>query len=161
MEGLGFTEIASLYLLLLVLEYGHRRLHAQEAKLPIEGLFARHSIQDDLLVTARDFDQMSYDLLAQSGTLMTRQCGDVADVRAICSIGERSALSNGFSSLFGAQRLCSKRYQLSFLQRCAGFVAQRFFVGRALVQVGRFLLAFGSNSAVKRTRILRAAYIGR
>ncbi|WP_448254593.1 DUF1010 domain-containing protein [Ottowia oryzae] len=26
---------------------------------------------------------------------------------------------------------------------------------------GRFLLAFGSNSAVKRTRILRAAYLGR
>ena len=37
--------------------------------------------------------------------------------------------------LFGLQRLCSKRYQLSFLQRCAAFVAQRFFVGYALVQV--------------------------
>ena len=30
-----------------------------------------------------------------------------------------------------------------------------------LSQSGRFLLAFGSNSAVKRTRILRAAYLGR
>ncbi|WP_448254579.1 DUF1010 domain-containing protein [Ottowia oryzae] len=28
-------------------------------------------------------------------------------------------------------------------------------------KVGRSLLAFGSNSAVKRTRILRAAYLGR
>ena len=30
-----------------------------------------------------------------------------------------------------------------------------------LSKSGRFLLAFGSNSAVKRTRILRAAYLGR
>ncbi|AVO34536.1 DUF1010 domain-containing protein [Ottowia oryzae] len=30
-----------------------------------------------------------------------------------------------------------------------------------LSKSGRFLLAFGSNFAVKRTRILRAAYLGR
>ncbi|WP_448251670.1 DUF1010 domain-containing protein [Ottowia oryzae] len=30
-----------------------------------------------------------------------------------------------------------------------------------LSKSGRFLLAFGSNSAVKRTRILRAAYLSR
>ncbi|MCB1973372.1 MAG: DUF1010 domain-containing protein [Burkholderiaceae bacterium] len=30
-----------------------------------------------------------------------------------------------------------------------------------LFKSGRSLLAFGSNSAVKRTRILRAAYLGR
>ena len=30
-----------------------------------------------------------------------------------------------------------------------------------VVNAGRSLLAFGSNSAVKRTRILRAAYLGR
>ncbi|WP_448254596.1 DUF1010 domain-containing protein [Ottowia oryzae] len=30
-----------------------------------------------------------------------------------------------------------------------------------LSKSGRLLLAFGSNSAVKRTRILRAAYLGR
>ncbi|AVO33326.1 DUF1010 domain-containing protein [Ottowia oryzae] len=30
-----------------------------------------------------------------------------------------------------------------------------------LSKSGRFLLAFGSNSALKRTRILRAAYLGR
>jgi hypothetical protein len=36
---------------------------------------------------------------------------------------------------FCLQRLCSKRHQLSFLQRCAASVAQRFFVGCALVQV--------------------------
>ncbi|WP_288483127.1 DUF1010 domain-containing protein [uncultured Acidovorax sp.] len=30
-----------------------------------------------------------------------------------------------------------------------------------LFKAGRSLLAFGSNSAVKRTRILRAAYLGR
>jgi hypothetical protein len=35
--------------------------------------------------------------------------------------------------------LCSKRHQLSFLQRCAASVAQRFFVGCARLQ-GRALL---------------------
>ncbi|OJU91854.1 MAG: hypothetical protein BGO13_08270 [Burkholderiales bacterium 66-5] len=48
---------------------------------------------------------------------------------------QRSALLQRLSSLFGLQRLCSKRHQLSFLQRCAAFVAQRFFVGCALLQV--------------------------
>ena len=38
------------------------------------------------------------------------------------------------SSLFGLQRLCSKRHQLSFLQRCSASVAQRFFMGRARLQ---------------------------
>ena len=126
MEGLGFTEIASLYLLLLVLEYGHRRLHAQEAKLPIEGLFARHSVQDDLLVTARDFDQMSYDLLAQSGTLMTRQCGNVADVRAIRSIGERSACSNQLGAFIDE--------------------ALKHAVGEDLLQMHRLFIAQGGGS---------------
>ena len=42
------------------------------------------------------------------------------------------------SCLFGLQRLHSKRHQLSFLQRCAASVAQRFFVGRALLQVRAF-----------------------
>ncbi|ASI69863.1 hypothetical protein BA022_15700 [Diaphorobacter nitroreducens] len=48
---------------------------------------------------------------------------------------QRSALFQRLSSLFGLQRFCSKRYQLSFLQRCAAFVGQRFFVGCARVQV--------------------------
>ncbi|KLR58892.1 hypothetical protein OX89_05420 [Diaphorobacter sp. J5-51] len=48
---------------------------------------------------------------------------------------QRSALFQSFSRLFGLQRLCGKRYQLSFLQRCAALVAQRFFVGCARVQV--------------------------
>ena len=38
------------------------------------------------------------------------------------------------SSLFCLQRLCSKRHQLSFLQRCVASVAQRFFMGRARLQ---------------------------
>ena len=38
------------------------------------------------------------------------------------------------SSLFGLQRLCRKRRQLSFLQRCAASVAQRFFMGRVRLQ---------------------------
>ncbi|WP_448254547.1 DUF1010 domain-containing protein [Ottowia oryzae] len=36
-----------------------------------------------------------------------------------------------------------------------------FWWAAPLSRSGRFLLAFGSNSAVKRTRILRAAYLGR
>ncbi len=39
--------------------------------------------------------------------------------------------------------------------------ASAFSWAAPLSQSGRFLLAFGSNSAVKRTRILRAAYLGR
>ena len=34
----------------------------------------------------------------------------------------------------GLQRLCSKRHALSFLQRCAAFVAQRFFICCARLQ---------------------------
>ena len=48
---------------------------------------------------------------------------------------QRSALYERLSSLLGLQRLCSKRHQLSFLQCCAAFVAQRFFMGCALVPV--------------------------
>ena len=35
---------------------------------------------------------------------------------------------------FGPPALVQQGHQLSFLQRCAAFVAQRFFVGRALLQ---------------------------
>ena len=51
---------------------------------------------------------------------------------------QRSALFQRLPSLFGLQRLCSKRHQLSFLQRCAASVAQRFFLGCARLQ-GRAL----------------------
>ena len=47
---------------------------------------------------------------------------------------QRFACLKGFPSLFGLQRLCSKRHQLSFLQRCAASVAQRFFLGCARLQ---------------------------
>ncbi|EIU4790355.1 DUF1010 domain-containing protein [Pseudomonas aeruginosa] len=36
-----------------------------------------------------------------------------------------------------------------------------FYWAAPFFKAGRSLLAFGSNSAVKRTRILRAAYLGR
>jgi hypothetical protein len=51
---------------------------------------------------------------------------------------QRFACLKGFPSLFGRQRLPVKRHQLSFLQCCTAFVAQRFFVGRARLQ-GRAL----------------------
>ena len=48
---------------------------------------------------------------------------------------QRFACLKGFPSLFGLQRLPAKRHQLSFLQRCSAFVAQRFFLGCARLQV--------------------------
>jgi len=45
------------------------------------------------------------------------------------------------SSFFGRQRLSSKRWQLSSLQRCAASVAQRFLVGHVRLQVN--VLPFG------------------
>ena len=58
----------------------------------------------------------------------------VMPVHARTHLFQRSALFQRLSSLLGLQRLCSKRHQLSFLQRCAASVAQRFFVGCALLQ---------------------------
>ena len=74
---------------------------------------------------------------------------------------QRFACLKGFPSLFGLQRLCSKRHQLSFLQRCAASVAQRFSWAAPFFKSGRPLLAFGSNSALKRTGFQPAAYLGR
>ena len=51
---------------------------------------------------------------------------------ALCRASPAFAWS--VSGLLGLWRLCSKRNQLSFLQRCAASVAQRFFVGCALLQ---------------------------
>lgn len=94
MEGLGFTEITSLYLLLLILEYGHGRLHAQEAELSIEGLFARNGVQEDFLVAARGLDKMSHNLLTKPTALVTWHYSDITDVRAIGSVCECSSGTN-------------------------------------------------------------------
>ena len=56
-------------------------------------------------------------------------------IHAATHLSHRSALFQRLSSLLGRQRLCSKRHQLSFLQRCAASVAQRFFLGCARLQV--------------------------
>ena len=47
---------------------------------------------------------------------------------------QRFACLKGFPSLLGLQRLPAKHHQLSFLQRCAASVAQRFFMGRVRLQ---------------------------
>ena len=47
---------------------------------------------------------------------------------------QRFACLKGFPSLLGLQRLPAKHHQLSFLQCCAAFVAQRFFLGRVRLQ---------------------------
>ena len=44
------------------------------------------------------------------------------------------AFASPVSSLFGLWHLCSKRYQLFFLQRCAASVAHRFFMGSSRLQ---------------------------
>ena len=54
-------------------------------------------------------------------------------VLALCWASPAFAWS--VSSLLGLWRLCSKRHQLSFLQRCSASVAQRFFMGCARLQV--------------------------
>ena len=54
-------------------------------------------------------------------------------VLALCWASPAFAWS--VSSLLGLWRLCGKRHQLSFLQRCSASVAQRFFMGCARLQV--------------------------
>ena len=62
------------------------------------------------------------------------------------------------SSLFGLQRLCSKRHQLSFCKHCAASVALCFSRFAPVVNSVVSVLASGSNCAVKPTRLRRAAY---
>ena len=50
-EELGFTEVASLHLLLWILKDPHRSLHSHEAELSVERFFSGDRIQDDFLVT--------------------------------------------------------------------------------------------------------------
>ena len=79
------------------------------------------------------------------------------------------------AATYFSARPCSKRF-LAFLasSACAASATSYHFCSAAplpwpsgfswaapLSKAGRSLLAFGSNSAVKRTRILRAAYLGR
>ena len=79
------------------------------------------------------------------------------------------------AATYFSARPCSKGFQ-AFLasSACAASATSYHFCSAAplpwpsafswaapLSKAGRSLLAFGSNSAVKRTRILRAAYLGR
>lgn len=84
----GYTQVAALQLLLLVLKDGHGRPHAQEAKLFIERLLAWNGIQNDLLVTTRALDEVTNDLLAQASALVAWHDRDVAEVLAISSISQ-------------------------------------------------------------------------
>ncbi|HAT3758103.1 TPA: DUF1010 domain-containing protein [Citrobacter amalonaticus] len=76
---------------------------------------------------------------------------------------------------YSSARPCSKRF-LAFLGSSACAASATSYHSRSTAplswpsafswaapffKAGRSLLAFGSNSAVKRTRILRAAYLGR
>jgi hypothetical protein len=79
-RGLGFTEISSFQLLLLILEDGHRSFHAEKAEPPVEGFSSGNRVQDDLLVATRLFHQVADDLLAESCSLKAGQHRDIADV---------------------------------------------------------------------------------
>jgi hypothetical protein len=85
---LCLAEISALKLLLLVLEDGHRRFHAQEAELSIERFLSWDRVQDDLLVSARCFDEARDDLLSKAGALVTWKHGNVAEVGAVRAVGQ-------------------------------------------------------------------------
>ena len=50
--------------------------------------------------------------------------------------GLRLHLLRQFQAISGLQRMRSQRQQLSFLQRCAASVAQRFWVARTCLKAG-------------------------
>nr|WP_240457042.1 DUF1010 domain-containing protein [Acidovorax sp. 1608163] len=57
--------------------------------------------------------------------------------------------------------MCSKRYQLFFCSAAPLRWPSAFAWAAPVSNSGIFLLAFGSNAALKRTRILRSAYLVR
>src|SRR5213082_903473 len=98
MEGLGFIDVPALHGQRLILEDCHGRGHTLEAELLVEPLFARHRVENDLLVLGRKVDEFGNDLFAQPDTLVTWKDRNVADVRAIDSVRECSAGANEFSA---------------------------------------------------------------
>ena len=90
-EGLGFTDVATLKGLGLVLEDGHRREHAAKPEPSVEGLLAWDGVQDDLLVTFRQGHKLGDDFLAYASTLVGGQYRYIAEVRTVCSVGECSS----------------------------------------------------------------------
>lgn len=97
MEGSGFTHVASLQSQLLVFEDGHRCEHSLEAESPVEGLFSRHGVQDDLFVFLRERNEFGYDLLAYTRALVTWQNRYVTDIGTVGSVRERPTSANQFS----------------------------------------------------------------
>ena len=75
----------------MVLKYSHRGAHSFEAEFLVERFLPGHAVQDDFPVTARQANELGNDLLAKAEALMTWKEGDVADVRTVRSVRERSA----------------------------------------------------------------------
>lgn len=86
----GFIHVSLLQRSALVLEYSHRGAHSLETDFLVERFLPRHGVQEDFLVAARQANEFGDDLLTKTEALMTRKESDVADVRTINSIRERS-----------------------------------------------------------------------
>ena len=123
MEGLGFTDVASLKSLGLILEDGHGRKHAPEAKPSIERLFAGDRVQNDLLVPVRELDELGDDLLADARSLMGWKNRYIADVRTVRSVRKRSPSADQ-SSLLPCEAAVAAVREDS-LETCSDLVSER------------------------------------
>ncbi|WP_080977650.1 DUF1010 domain-containing protein [Stutzerimonas stutzeri] len=72
-----------------------------------------------------------------------------------------SPCSQGFHAFLAATACAASATSYYFCSAAPLPWPSGFSWAAPVFKAGRSLLAFGSNSAVKRTRILRAAYLGR
>jgi hypothetical protein len=94
---------------------------------------ARHGVQDDLRVPARQLDELVDEGLAQPAALVAGQDRNVADVRAIRTVGQCAARRHEHAVLVGeAAEHAVREHRLQPLGR---LLAQR----RLAVQVGQFV----------------------
>ena len=115
-EGLGFTEVPTLNGCCWISKYGHGREHAKKTKLFVEAFFARYRIQDDLLVTAGELDQLLNYRFAQASSLMTWEDRYVAYVRAVGAICKRSAYGDHAPFIADkAAKATVREYDLQFI----------------------------------------------
>lgn len=74
-----------------VFEDRHGRCHASKAKTLLEGLRARHRVQNDLAVRRTQANQPSNDFFAKSLPLVARPHGDIAEVGTVAVVGQGAA----------------------------------------------------------------------
>ncbi|WP_448254594.1 DUF1010 domain-containing protein [Ottowia oryzae] len=69
--------------------------------------------------------------------------------------------SKGFQAFLASSACAASATSYHFCSTAPLSWPSAFWWAAPFFKAGRLLSAFGSNSAVKRTRILRAAYLGR